>query len=256
MKRLAGSLTLLALLACAGGNETAPTSGAGGAATTTAATTATNTTTTTSATNGVTSGGGAEAHGAGYGALSGSCGEITLEDLTSPEPELLVNALDSQLSAEGQAMIAKGNLGGSSLYSEIIAYEVLNRCDHAALVKTEAEIVYATQSKKTDILLAIDGEKVGVSVVRAMSFPEGAPYPVTQAFTVLHGKLADILLSSASVAPDDAWKKQILAVIAQTPEHAAAIADAYAMLDATTKADTIVLVTVTEGTDKFIYYGK
>ena len=265
MKRLAVSLTLLALLACAGGNETAPTSGAGGAATTTAATTATNTTTTTSATNGMTSGGGAEAHGAGYGALSGSCGEITLEDLTSPEPELLVNALDfsaspmfdeSQLSAEGQAMIAKGNLGGSSLYSEIIAYEVLNRCDHAALVKTEAEIVYATQSKKTDILLAIDGEKVGVSVVRAMSFPEGAPYPVTQAFTVLHGKLADILLSSASVAPEDAWKKQILAVIAQTPEHAAAIADAYAMLDATTKADTIVLVTVTEGTDKFIYYGK
>ena len=61
---------------------------------------------------------------------------------------------------------------------------------------------------------------------------------------------------AASVAPEDAWKKQILAVIAQTPEHAAAIADAYAMLDATTTADTIVLVTVTEGTDKFIYYGK
>jgi hypothetical protein len=199
----------------------------------------------------------------GYGALSGSCGDIDLDDIVSPAPEFLGNVLDfsaypaidvSLLSPGGQVMYAQGNLGGSSLYSEIFAYEVLYRCDGAALLKTEGQIIYAVQGKKTDILVEIDGEKVGVSVVRAESYPKGAPYPVSQAYQVLQGKLADILQSSANVDPQDAWKKQILSVLAQTPEHAAAIQQAYGMIDAATRADTIVLVTVTEGNDDFVYY--
>lgn len=199
----------------------------------------------------------------GYGALSGTCGDIDLDDILSPDPEIVPNALDfsarpafdvSLLSPGGQEMYADGNLGGSSLYSEIFAYEVLYRCEDAAFLKSEGEIVYATEGKKTDLLVAIDGEKVGVSVVRAMSFPKGNPYPVMQAYSVLEGKLADIQQSSANVDPQDAWKKQILAVVAQTPEHADAIQQAYAMVDPGTKADTIVVVTVTEGNDDFIYY--
>jgi hypothetical protein len=201
----------------------------------------------------------------GYGALTGTCGEIDLEDILSEVPDYLTGELDftmsptfqvSELSAGGQEMYADGNLGGSSLYSEIFAYEVLYRCEGAAYLKSEAEIIYQTEGKKTDILLGIDGEKVGVSVVRAMSFPEGAPYPVSQAYDVLFGKLDDITKSSMNVAPEDAWKKQILSVIAQTDEHAAAIAEAYAMVPAETKADTIVVVTVTEGEDDFIYYNQ
>lgn len=199
----------------------------------------------------------------GYGALAGSCGEIDLDDILSPQPELLDNSLDftlrptfdvSLLSPGGQAMYAAGNLNTSSLYSEIFAYEVLYRCDDAVFLKGEGQIVYAINGKKTDLLVEIDGEKVGVSVVRAESFPEGAPYDVNNALPVLQGKLDDILQSSMNVAPEDAWKKQILAVLAQTPAHAAAIDQAWAMMDPATKADTIVLVTVTEGEDHFIYY--
>lgn len=158
------------------------------------------------------------------------------------------------LSPGGQAMFAAGNLNQSSLYSEIFAYEVLYRCDAAAFLKGEAQIVYDTNSKKTDLLVEIDGEKVGVSVVRAESFPKGSPYPVSQAYTVLEGKLADILLSSASVSAGDKWKKQILSILAQDQEHADAMLQAYAMIDPATKADTIVVLTVTEGNDDFIYY--
>jgi hypothetical protein len=199
----------------------------------------------------------------GYGALSGTCGDIDLDDILSPEPEIVASLLDfsarpafdvSLLSSGGQTMHAEGNLGGSSLYSEIFAYEILYRCDAAALLKTEAKIIYAMQGKKTDLLVEIDGMKVGVSVVRAVSYPKGNPYPVSQAYTVLEGKLADILQSSANVDPQDAWKKQILAVVAQTPAHADAIQQAYTMIDPAIKADTIVLVTVTEGDDDFIYY--
>jgi len=213
-------------------------------------------------------GGAGEAGGSplgGYGALSGACGDIDLDDILSPDPALYDNLLDftarpafdvSLLSPGGQEMYADGNLGGSSLYSEIFAYEVLYRCEGAALLKTEAEIVYAMQGKKTDLLVEVDGMKVGVSVVRAMSYPEGADYPVSQAHSVLEGKLADILQSSVNVDPQDAWEKQILAVVAQTPAHADAIEQAYSMIDAAIKADTLVVVTVTEGDDDFIYYNQ
>ncbi|NUP06399.1 MAG: hypothetical protein HOW73_10110 [Polyangiaceae bacterium] len=201
----------------------------------------------------------------GYGELSGTCGVLDAQDVASPDPDLIQGIIDfsarpafdvSLLSSGGQEMYADGNLGGSSLYSEIFAYEVLYRCDAAVYLKSEAEIVYQTEGKKTDLLIELDGEKVGVSVVRAMSYPEGSPYPVSQAYDVLEGKLADIIQSSQNVAPEDAWQKQFLSVLAQTPDHAAAIVEAYAMVPAETKADTIVIITVTEGEDDFIYYNQ
>ena len=200
-----------------------------------------------------------------YGAYSGMCGEVNLDDVLSPDPQIIANAVDfagepmfdvALLSPGGLALYEGGNLGGSSIYSEVFAYEELYWCDGAAFLKGEGDIVYAVEGKKTDLLVEIDGEKVGVSVVRAMSFPKGAPYPVNQAFGVLDGKLSDILQSTMNVAPEDAWQKQILSVIAQTPEHAAAIAEAYGMVSAANKSDTIVVVTVTEGDDDFIYYNQ
>jgi hypothetical protein len=212
-------------------------------------------------------GGGAGGAGSGYGDISGSCGEIGARDVESPDPALFEGAIDftgepaideddtSALTPGGQEIVAAGNLGGSSLWSEVFAFEVLARCEGAELVKTEGEIVYAVEGKKTDILVAIDGLKVGVSVVRAVGFPPEDPYPVEAALPVLEGKLDDILQSSANVAPEDAWEKQILSVIAYSEEHAASIANAWELLDDGTRADTVVVVTVTDGDDDFIYFG-
>lgn len=86
-------------------------------------------------------------------------------------------------------MAAESNLSGTSLYSELFASEMPHRCEGAKLLKTESKIVYATMSKMTDLLVEIDGEK-------------------------------------SSVAPEDAWKKHILAG---------------------SKASTIVAITVSEG---------
>lgn len=261
---LASLASILALAPACGGDDadtstgTTTTGGAGGGVA--ASTTGSGVT---SSTSGSTSGAGGGNPTDGYGTIAGSCGDIDLEDVTSKAPQLLKSTLDfskesafatTELSTEGQAMASKGNLGGSSLNSELTAFELLHRCDQAKLLKTEGEIVYATEGKKTDLLVEIDGTKVGVSVVRAMSYPEGAPYPADQALSVLTGKLEDIQKSSANVASEDAWAKQVLAVIAQTPDHAKAIVDAYGKVDAAIKGDTIVLVSVTEGTDQFVYY--
>lgn len=224
---------------------------------TTTTTTSTSTTGDTSTTTGDTTGEPGE-----LGVISGDCGLIDLMELESPDPFVFTGAIDfgvlgydyDLLTPGGQQIYDEGNLNPGSLYSEIVAYEVLARCEMAALLKTEATIVYTDpMGKKTDFLAEIDGLKIGVSVVRAVGFPKDAPWTVGQAETILNGKLSDIQLSSANVAPEDAWVKQILSVVAYGPMHLESLLTAYEGLDPAVKADTILVITVTDGDDAFIY---
>ncbi len=199
----------------------------------------------------------------GFGFISGACGVLD-DELTGTGAAFLENAIDfamdpydmgdfDRLTECGREIIRDGNAGGSSVLSEVFSYEVLARCEDAVLLKTETEIVYDQMSKKTDLLVEIDGLKIGVSVTRAVGFPRDDPFPLMQASMLLEDKLSDILLSSAAVAPEDAWAKQILHVIAYADDHAAKLMTAYGQLDPAVTADTVVIVTVSNGDDMFLY---
>ena len=202
---------------------------------------------------------------AGFGTINGACGVITTADLTAATPGLVQDVLDfgataysaahlGELSPGGQHLVADDNLGGSSLISEVFAYEVLYRCELATLLKTEKEIGYLDGgTKKTDFLAEIDGLKIGVSVVRAYIYPGTTPMDVAQATTMLTGKLSDITKSTGFVSPDDAWEKQILAVMAYNAGDAAAVATAWSALDPGVQGDTVVVVTQTDGADTPLY---
>ncbi|MCP4504399.1 MAG: hypothetical protein GY822_31170 [Deltaproteobacteria bacterium] len=201
---------------------------------------------------------------AGFGFLSGAC-DVVATELSSSQPSLFVNFIDfgtdpytegadySRLTEGGQEIIDDGNAGGSSVFSEVFSYEVLARCDDAILLKTETEVIHDVAGKITDLLVEIDGQKVGVSVTRAVGFPRDDPYTVDDATNLLVGKLDDVLESSANVSAEDAWVKQILHIIAYAPEHAVSIADAWALVDDNVRADTIVFITVSNGDDGFLY---
>lgn len=198
----------------------------------------------------------------GLGVISGECGLIDAMELDSPSAFTFDNSIDffrlgfdyDLLTPGGQQVFDAGNLGGSSLHSEVISFEVLARCEGATLLATEGEIQYTDpMGTKTDLLVELDGRVVGVSVTRAVGFPFDAPYTELQAASLLTGKLEDILASTANVAPRDAWVKQILHVIAYADMHAQSIAAAYATLPPEITADTILLVTVTNGNDAFVY---
>ena len=207
---------------------------------------------------------GAEVPLMGFGALSGECGVLD-EELAADGPVFVRNTIDfgdmpytdaelELLTEGGQEIIADGNAGGSSLLSEVFAYEVLQRCELAALLKTETEIVYVDPNGKlTDLLVEIDELKIGVSVTRAVGFPRDDPYTVERARELLTDKLEDVAASSANVAAEDAWVKQILHVIAYAPQHADSMAQAYTELSPEVLSDTIVIVTVSEGQDDFLY---
>ncbi|MDY0058914.1 MAG: hypothetical protein RBU45_03825 [Myxococcota bacterium] len=199
----------------------------------------------------------------GFGLLSGECGVLD-DELTSAGSALVLNHLDfgsdpydeadrDLLSPGGQEILADGNAGGGSLLSEVFAYEVLYRCEGAELLKTETEIVYEGQGKLTDLLVGLDGLKIGVSVTRAVGWPREDPYPVDRAKALLEDKLSDVQASSGHVAAEDRWAKQILHVIAYGEGHAESVRTAFTQIDEGIIGDTVVVVTVTDGDDAFLY---
>lgn len=200
----------------------------------------------------------------GFGAISGTCGVLD-DELTAASGAYFVNHIDfgtdgygiddyDRLTAGGREIIDDGNAGGSSIMSEVFSYEMLYRCEQAILLKTETEVLYTDpMSKLTDLLVEIDGMKIGVSVTRAVAFPFDDPYPPERALSLLNDKLADILISSQNVDPADRWVKQILYVIAYAEGHATVLEDALLMVDPAVRADTVVMVTVSDGEDAFIY---
>ena len=96
-------------------------------------------------------------------------------------------------------------------------------------------------------------QKIGVSVTRAQTYPLGMTYPLDTATMLIGRKLGDIKMSTANVSTADRWTKQVLAVLAWDTATADTVAQAWGMLSADVKADTIVVVTTTDGDDTFIY---
>jgi hypothetical protein len=200
----------------------------------------------------------------GFGDLSGMCGVLTATDLTGPTPEVVRATMTFArgyndpadrplLTPGGQHLAETPNAGGSSGLSEIFAYEQLARCEHAALLKTETEIVYDGTGKITDLEVQIGANKIGVSVTRAQSFPLGSTYTLEAATTLITRKLNDIQAATAHVSAADKWTKQVLAILAWDGAAADTMAQAWAMESDSVKADTIVIITTTNGEDTFIY---
>ena len=138
--------------------------------------------------------------------------------------------------------------------SEVTAFEVLHRCEIAFLIKSETEITYIDDGgKKTDMIVEIDGQDVGVSVTRAFHWPPEEPYTEPEAYDLLSDKLSDVLLSAANADPSNAWDYTILHVIAYDGSYADQVEAAYTTLPDGLKDDTAVVVTVTDGNDDFVY---
>jgi hypothetical protein len=200
----------------------------------------------------------------GLGAVSGACGTLR-GMIRNPAPSLVENAIGfmagerydrTLLSVGGRRLYDTPNAGGSSTESEVFSYEVLYRCEDAALVATETEVMYqpaddAGANSITDLVVSIGGERVGVSVTRAYR-PMPMVFTEANALSLLRDKLAGVNRSSMRVLPAQRWVKQILHVFAVDTAAAQAVARAWATIDAGTRADTIVLVTVTRG-GGFIY---
>lgn len=198
------------------------------------------------------------------GTLSGNCGTVKAE-LGKATPSVVHGTLvfspgetydKASLSPGGQKLFDTANAGGSSAESEVISFEVLRKCEGASLVKTETEISYAPPDDAgansiTDILVSIDGKRVGVSVTRAYK-PSSQSFPDSEVKSLIEKKLEGINRSSVRVLPADKWVKQILHVLSSSDTNTAAIDRVLPTISSDTRADTIVVITTTKG-GGFVY---
>jgi hypothetical protein len=198
----------------------------------------------------------------GFGTITGNCGVLDDAEWGATAPFLFRNQVDfgalvfdaSLLSAGGQEILAEGTAGGSSGNSEALAYDLLYRCELADLLLSETEVEYTDpDSSLTDFVASIDGRSIGVSVTRAFHYPPEDPCVEADLASLIGRKLDDALEAEANAAPANPWERSILHVIAYNAQCADAVEAVWTTLDAETRADTILMLTVTEGDDEFIY---
>ncbi|XP_076441652.1 AAC-rich mRNA clone AAC4 protein-like [Babylonia areolata] len=154
-----------------------------------------------------------------------------------------------QFSPGGFKLLTLPNAGGSSVWSEALSFELLQRCFRATLIKTEMEIEYFPMGgSMTDYLCSICGCDVAVSVTRAMKYR--GDYTQEDAELLLNKKLKGVVRSNHNAVTR--WSKQILHIWASSAMIAKTVACVYDCIDPKIKANTVVLIT-TAAQSPFIF---
>ncbi|KAF9355814.1 hypothetical protein BGX34_010246 [Mortierella sp. NVP85] len=153
---------------------------------------------------------------------------------------------DMDWSADALRMLNTPNAGGSSLLSEVLSCEMLNRCLGATLAKTEMEIRYLFAYQPiTDYTITLPNLSprmhVGVSVTRAFAF-KGA-YRKADCQKLLWKKLSGILASTRNVV-DERFFKQILHVWVPNGKVARTVQATYKSLPIEVTRNTVVIISV------------
>jgi hypothetical protein len=162
----------------------------------------------------------------------------------------------TQLSAGGLRLRDTPNAGGSSVWSEVMSFEVLRELFGATLERTETEIEYqfflgGGNSKITDYSVKMFDQVIGVSVTRALRFR--AVFELEDAMHLLSKKLDGVNKSTEGVITPHAWSRQILHIWAESPYIADVLTEAYERIDAELRASTMVIVTVSRGGAEWLY---
>lgn len=146
-----------------------------------------------------------------------------------------------KLSDGSKRMAMTPNAGGSSQKSEILSYEMLQKCYNAKLDKTEMEIEYFPHGGSiTDYTCRMFGFNIGVSVTRAMKYRGN--FTLEDAEYLLNKKLNGVENSTRNTL--DSWHKQVLHIWAKSASAARAIVRSYFLLPKNIKSNTVVLLTI------------
>ena len=150
------------------------------------------------------------------------------------------------LSSGALRMNSLPNAGGSSVKSEVLSYEILQKCFGAELDQTEMEVRYFPEGGPiTDYTCKMFGKKLGVSVTRAMKYC--GDFTVEDATRLLVKKLNGVVSSTKNTL--EGWEKQILHVWTTSFATAMIVTEAYFHLkNEELRSNTVVLVTVASNT--------
>lgn len=109
------------------------------------------------------------------------------------------------------------NAGGKSMVSEALSMEILKRSLNARSVVTEMEVVYWSSNwKKVDYICTVMGSRVGVSVTRAMKYPNPSEFTEEDAERLIHKKLYGLVIARDGIVESQRYERAMLHVWCQT----------------------------------------
>lgn len=144
----------------------------------------------------------------------------------------------------------EANAGGTSTISEALSVEYFVRRFQAKDIVTEMEVEYCSMNwKKVDYICTLYGQRVGVSVTRAMSYPDPEQFSPDMANKLLHKKLFGLVVAREGVADRHCFSQCILHVWCETERTARLLEAEYLEVSQELEItdDLIMVLTVAEG---------
>ena len=151
------------------------------------------------------------------------------------------------------------NAGGNSIASESLSMHYFFERFHARKFLLEMEIRYNYYNwKMCDFICTLYAQRVGVSVTRAMSFPNPDDFTREDAHVLLKKKMSGLLMSRTSVVAEQSFQICFLHIWCQTPRIAALLETAFPAVIAEDDTDTFreIIVLATVYAEKFIFQNR
>lgn len=151
-----------------------------------------------------------------------------------------------EYSKDGRKVMEMPNAGGNSKISEALSVEYLATLYSGKDVKTEMEIEYWVEYKIIDFLMMIDRIRVGISVTRAMKYPDPNDFTEGDARKLLLKKLDGLIIARQCVNDNCTFDKSILHIWCQNIKIARIIKKVYKKMNGSLKSGIIVICTVAD----------
>ena len=150
-----------------------------------------------------------------------------------------------ELCVDAKKIYVEPNAGGNSENSESLSMDILHELYGGSDVRTEMNIEYFDSNwKKCDFLCSIFDQNWGVSVTRAMSFPDPNGFTKEEAKKLLVRKLQGLIVAKQGILINDNFLRSILHIWCETARTAGLIIEAYSELSEENRDNIGVILTV------------
>jgi len=149
------------------------------------------------------------------------------------------------LCSDAKKIYVEPNAGGNSENSESLSMDILHELYGGCDVRTEMNIEYFDSNwKKCDFLCSIFNQNWGVSVTRAMSFPDPNAFTKEEAKKLLTRKLQGLIVAKQGILINDNFLRSILHIWCETARTAGLIIEAYSELSDENRDNIGVVLTI------------
>lgn len=137
------------------------------------------------------------------------------------------------------------NAGGKSNVSEMYSIDLFLKKYGAKDFIFEKEVEYWVDYKMVDFICTIKGERVGISVTRAMGYPKCIDFDKKKAKELLNKKINGLIIARDSVIESQNFSKCILHIWCQSKRICSIVGDSFKkMKNLNTDSELLLLLTI------------